>query len=308
LFVSANGIGECGGEQIVVVNGQVRIDSHQHFWKYDPRRHTWITEAMGVLKRDFLPKDLGTELDRNGIDASIAVQASQSEDETRFLLHLAESNQRIAGVVGWIDLVSPTLGDRLEYFSQFEKLCGFRHIAQDELDDRFLIRDDFLRGISQLRQFGFTYDILIYPRQLPAAIDLVSRFSEQRFVVDHLAKPDLKTQERASWAAHMRSIACNPKLYCKLSGLVTEADWLLWTPADFTFYLDTVFEAFGPERLMFGSDWPVCLLAASYRKVKQVIEDYVDRNAPKEKHEIFGANAIRFYGLKTVNYGFAAQG
>jgi L-fuconolactonase len=259
---------------------------------------------MGILKRDFLPEDLGTELDGNGIDASIAVQASQSEDETRFLLHLPENNQRIAGVVGWIDLVSPTLGDRLQYFSQFEKLCGCRHIAQDEPDDRFLIRNDFVRGFSQLRQFGFTYDILIYPRQLPAAIDLVSRFSEQRFV----AKPDLKTQERASWAAHMRSIACNPNVYCKLSGLVTEADWRNWTLADFTFYLNIVFEAFGPHRLMFGSDWPVCLLAASYQQVKQVIENYVDRNAPKEKDKIFGANAMRFYDLKTVTHGFAAQG
>jgi L-fuconolactonase len=286
----------------------VRIDSHQHFWKYDARRDAWITEAMGVLKRDFLPQDLDKELDSNGIDAPIAVQASQSEDETRFLLDLAERNQRIAGVVGWVDLLSPAVRERLHYFSQFKKLCGFRHIAQDEPDDRFLIRTDFLHGISHLQEFGFTYDILINPRQLPAALELVTKFPDQRFVVDHLAKPNIKAQERSVWAAHMRSIAHNQNVYCKLSGLVTEADWQRWTPADFTFYLDTVFEAFGPDRLMFGSDWPVCLLAASYQQVKQVIENYVDHNAPEEKDKIFGANAIRFYGLKAGIHGFAAQG
>ena len=282
------------------------IDSHQHFWKYDARRDTWITETMGILKRNFLPKDLDTELNGNGIDTSVAVQASQSEDETLFLLNLAEHNRRIAGVVGWIALVSPAVCERLQYFSQFDKLCGFRHSAQDEPDDRFLMRDDFLRGMSQLREFGFTYDILIYPRQLPAAVELVSRLSEQRFVLDHLGKPNVKAQERASWAAHMRRLARNPNVYCKLSGLVTEADWRHWTPGDFTFYLDAAFDAFGPDRLMFGSDWPVCLLAASYGQVKQVIKNYVDRNAPKEKDKIFGANAVRFYGLKTATYGFAA--
>jgi L-fuconolactonase len=286
----------------------MRIDSHQHFWKYDARRDTWITEAMGILKRDFLPQHLDKELDGSGIDASIAVQASQSEDETRFLLDLAESNQRIAGVVGWVDLVSPGVPERLRYFSQFKKLCGFRHIAQDEPDDGFLVRDDFLRGVSHLREFGFTYDILIYPRQLPASLELVCKFPEQRFVVDHLAKPDVKAQEKSVWAAHMCSIARNPNVFCKLSGLVTEANWQRWTPGDFTFYLDTVFEAFGPHRLMFGSDWPVCLLAASYQQVKQVIENYVDRNAPKGKDKIFGSNAIQFYSLKAATHGFAAQG
>ena len=276
----------------------MKIDSHQHFWRYDPARDSWITEAMSVLKRDFLPEQLTNDLDANGIDASIAVQADQSENETLFLLDLAQRNNRIAGVVGWIDLVSPEVDERLRFFSQFDKLRGFRHIAQAEPDDQFLVRHDFLRGVSRLREFDFTYDILVYPRQLPAAIDLLSRLPEQRFVIDHMAKPEIKTGESASWSECIRSIAANPNVYCKLSGLVTEADWHAWESEDFKFYLDVVFEAFGPERLMFGSDWPVCLLAASYRQVKRLIEDYVDRYSSKEKEKIFGSNAVRFYGLK----------
>jgi L-fuconolactonase len=274
------------------------IDSHQHFWRYDPARDSWITEAMSVLKRDFLPEQLTNDLDANGIDASIAVQADQSEKETLFLLDLAQHSDRIAGVVGWIDLISAQVDERLRFFSQFEKLCGFRHIAQAEPDDRFLVRRDFLGGISKLREFGFTYDILIYPKQLPAAVELVSTFPEQRFVIDHMAKPEIKTAESATWSACIRSIAGNPNVYCKLSGLVTEADWHSWDSEDFKFYLDVVFEAFGPERLMFGSDWPVCLLAASYGQVKRLIEDYVDRYSSKEKEKIFGSNAVRFYSLK----------
>jgi L-fuconolactonase len=284
----------------------MNIDSHQHFWKYDSAREAWITDAMRVLKRDFLPDELAVDLDANGIDASIAVQADQSEQETLFLLDLAERSDRIAGVVGWIDLRSAQLDDRLQFFSKFKKLCGFRHIVQAEPDDRFLLGRDFMRGISRLGEFGFAYDILIYPKQLPAAIDLASKFPEQRFVIDHMAKPAIKTRNSASWAANIRSIAGNPNVSCKLSGLVTEADWERWAPADFAYYLDVAFEAFGPDRLMFGSDWPVCLLAGSYRQVKQLIEDYVGRHAAGERAKIFGANAIRFYGLKASTHGLAA--
>jgi L-fuconolactonase len=283
----------------------MNIDSHQHFWRYKPARDTWITEAMSVLKRDFLPEQLKIDLDANGIDASIAVQADQSEDETLFLLDLARRDSRIAGVVGWIDLLSPKIDQRLRFFSQFDKLCGFRHIAQAEPDDKFLVRRDFLAGISRLREFGFTYDILIYPKQLPAAVELVSRFPEQRFVIDHIAKPEIKTHNEGSWSANIRAIARNQNAYCKLSGLVTEANWHSWKPKDFQFYLDVVFEAFGPERLMFGSDWPVCLLAASYGQVKRLIEDYVDRYWPNEKEKIFGSNAIQFYSLKVSAHGSA---
>ena len=283
----------------------MKIDSHQHFWRYDAARDAWITEPMAVLKRDFLPEHLAPELTANGIDASIAVQAGQSESETMFLLDLAEKNKRIAGVVGWVDLLSPRVGERLEYFSHFSKVCGFRHIAQAEPDDRFLAREDFVKGVAQLRAFDFTYDILIYSKQLPAAIELAARLPEQRFVVDHVAKPEIKSGKTAPWAAQMRELAQNKNVFCKLSGLVTEADWKHWKADDFKPYLDVVFDAFGVERLMFGSDWPVCLLAATYRQVKQLIENYLTGYSEADKHNIFGGNAARFYELK-AQHGLAA--
>lgn len=284
----------------------MKIDAHQHFWHYDPARDSWITDEMAILKRDFCPQDLSPECQASGIDASIAVQADQAEQETLFLLGLAENNKRIAGVVGWVDLCAPNAYDRLQFFSRFTKLSGFRHVAQSEPDDRFLVRPSFMRGISHLREFNFTYDILIYPRQLPAAIELVDHFSDQPFVLDHLAKPEIKSNNLGSWLTDIRTIAENPNVYCKLSGLVTEADWINWKPHDFRPYLDVVFDAFGPERLMFGSDWPVCLLAASYRQVKQIIEEYLEASGDDLKELIFGGNAIRFYNLHALRYGPAA--
>ena len=284
----------------------MKIDSHQHFWRYDAVRDAWITDSMAMLRSDFLPEHLAAECAANGMDASIAVQADQSENETMFLLDLAEKNKRIAGVVGWVDLLSPRVGERLEYFSHSSKLRGFRHIAQSEPDDRFLARENFVEGVAQLRAFGFTYDILIYPRQLPAAIELVARLPEQRFVVDHLAKPEIKSGKMAPWAAQMKEVAQNKNVFCKLSGLVTEADWKHWKAGDFKPYLDVVFDAFGAHRLMFGSDWPVCLLAATYRQVKQIVEEYVKGFFQSDKEKIFGGNAARFYGLKTAQHGLAA--
>ncbi len=278
------------------------IDAHQHFWTFDPARDAWITAEMSLLKRDFLPGDLIPELRANGIDACVAVQADQSEEETLFLLDLAQQHTAIAGVVGWVDLCSRNLPERLQYFSQFEKLRGFRHIVQSEPDDQFMIRAEFVRGIASLADFRFVYDILIYPKQLPVAMELVAKFPEQPFVMDHLAKPAMKASaravERSEWARHMRAIAASTNVYCKLSGLITEADWCQWCPGDFMPYLDVVFEAFGPDRLMFGSDWPVCLLAGTYRQVKQLIVDYLQGRPEAEQEKIFGANAARFYGLK----------
>lgn len=282
------------------------IDSHQHFWQYDSARHDWITEDMSAIRRDFLPRHFESERAASEVDASVAVQVDQTESETMFMLDLAERSGRIAGVVGWIDLRSPALADRLRHFSRFKKLRGFRHIAQSEPDDRFLLQPSFLDGIAQLREFNFTYDILIYPRQLPAAIDLVSRFPRQPFVLDHLAKPFIKARGLEPWASQIKSLAQNPNVFCKLSGLVTEADWSHWTPEDFRPYLDVVFDAFGSNRLMFGSDWPVCLVAASYAQVKQLIERYVDAHAPQDKEKIFGSNAIHFYGLEAASHGLAA--
>ena len=270
----------------------MKIDAHQHFWRYDPRRDRWITDEMQVLKRDFLPEDLRAERTAAGVGWTVAVQADSSENETHFLLGLAESDPEIAGVVGWVDLCAENVAERLDYFSQFEKLSGFRHIAQSEPDD-FLIREDFLRGIAQLEIFEFTYDILIYPQQLRAAAELVERFPRQRFVIDHLAKPRIKAGEREPWTTLMRRIARCENVYCKLSGLITEADWHSWRASDFTPYLDVVFEAFGTDRLMFGSDWPVCLLAGSYSQTVKLIEDY----AASGHDRIFRGNASNFYEL-----------
>jgi L-fuconolactonase len=283
------------------------IDSHQHFWQYDRQRHAWITEEMSAIRRDFLPHQLEQEIVANKVDASIVVQVDQTEAETLFLLDLSEDNPRIAGVVGWIDLCSSDIEDRLRHFAGFKKLRGFRHIAQAEPDPQFLARPDFIAGVSRLDIFGFAYDILIYPRQLPAAIELVASLPKQRFVLDHLAKPSIKSRSYGSWPGHVRTLAQNRNVFCKLSGLVSEADWRNWRPEDFHPYLDIVFDAFGPDRLMFGSDWPVCLLAATYDQVKQIIEEYVDNNASRHKEEIFGHNAVRFYQLEAATHGFAAQ-
>lgn len=275
----------------------MRIDSHQHFWKFDPVRDAWITPEMAAIRRDFLPPDLQPELAANGIDATIAVQADQCEDETRFLCDLATRHKFIAGVVGWTDLRARNLEDRLAHWSQHGGVVGFRHIAQAEPDDRFLAHPDFVAGVARLRQFGFTYDVLVYPRQLPAAIELASRLPKQPLVLDHIAKPPIRSGEMGAWCDHIRALAQSPNVYCKLSGVITEADWKGWTRGHCKPYLDVVFDAFGADRLMFGSDWPVCLLAGSYERVLGLVSDYVLTHAPREAGKIFGENALRFYGV-----------
>jgi L-fuconolactonase len=278
----------------------MNIDAHQHFWKYDPQRDGWITDEMSLLKRDFLPDHLIGEWQANGIGGSITVQTDQSEDETEFLLNLAVRHSMIRGVVGWLNLSSPQLPERLAHFAKFKKLRGLRHIVQSEPDDRFMLRPDFCRGIARLKEFDFTFDILIYPRQLPAAIELVEKFPDQKFVLDHLAKPLIQTQEIEPWAKQIRMLASHPNVFCKLSGLVTEANWTNWQPSDFEPYFDVAFDSFGVDRLMFGSDWPVCLLAASYRQVHEVVEQYIARFHTGSRGKIFGLNAVKFYGL-TIN-------
>lgn len=283
----------------------MRIDAHQHFWQYDPARDGWITEEMAVLKKDFFPQELLPELARNGMTGCISVQASQAEAETLFLLDLASRHKTIQGVVGWVDLCASNVAERLESLSQHAKLCGFRHIVQAEPDDRFMLRPAFLRGIEALGQAGFTYDILIYPRQLPAAIDLASRYSQQSFVLDHMAKPAIRQGHCHDWARDLRTLAENRNVYCKVSGLVTEADWKQWREDDFKPYLDAVFEAFGVDRIMFGSDWPVCLLAASYDDVVGIVADYT-RNFPSlDAEKIFGLNAAHFYGQRAARHAIA---
>jgi L-fuconolactonase len=252
---------------------------------------------MAPIKRNFLPDDIVPELKRNHVDECIAVQADQSEEETMFLLDLARQHDFIRGVVGWVDLRSDRVPERLQFLSQFSKLCGFRHIVQAEADDGFMLRQDFMRGIGELQAFGFTYDILIYARQLPAAIELVSRFLEQKFVLDHIAKPAIKTREIDGWEREIRQLAVFSNVFCKLSGLITEADWCRWRFSDLKPYLDVVFDCFGADRLMFGSDWPVCLLAGSYAQVKQIIVNFTETLPQLDRDKVFGGSASRFYGL-----------
>ncbi len=273
------------------------IDSHQHFWKYHPIKDAWITDDMSVIQADFLPHHLLDILQQNGVDGCVAVQADQSETETEFLLELAADHPFVKGVVGWIDLRAANLAERLAYYAQFEKLKGFRHIVQGEPDPAFLLRDDFCQGIQALAPYDLTYDILVYPIQLAAVEQFVQRFPAQRLVIDHMAKPYCKTGEIKAWEESMRAIAAAPNVYCKISGLVTEADWQRWKPADFAPYLDVVLEAFGPQRLMYGSDWPVCLLAGEYAQVKGLVTDYISRLSAAEQTAVMGGNAAAFYKL-----------
>ncbi len=281
----------------------MKIDSHQHFWKYDPREYPWIDDAKAALRRDYLPADLAREQGTTSYDGSIVVQARQTLEETRWLLELAEKDPRIRGVVGWVDLQSPTVRDQLAAFAVHPKLVGVRHVVQDEPDDRFMLRPEFLRGIAALAEFALVYDILIFPKQLPAAIELARRFPSQPFVLDHIAKPFIKDHLLSPWTEQIRELAACPNVHCKVSGMVTEADWRGWKPADFTPYLEVVLAAFGPSRLMIGSDWPVCLLAADYGAVMGLAQDYFARLSSADQGKVFGGNALAFYQRRAVVAG-----
>ena len=274
-----------------------KIDSHQHFWKYHPVKDAWINDDMKVIERDFMPEDLEPLLHENSIDGCIAIQADQSETETHFLLELAQNNDFVKGVVGWVDLRNPDLKSRLDYFSQFKKLKGFRHIVQAEPEDDFLLKDVFCNGIAQLEKYNFTYDILILPKHLPYAVEFVKRFPNQKFVIDHLAKPNFKQNDFSDWEKGIIAIAKCENVYCKVSGLVTEADWNNWNEADFFFCLDVVTEAFGTERLLFGSDWPVCLLAADYSQTLEIVTNYFSKFSETDQEKFWNGNAIAFYNL-----------
>jgi L-fuconolactonase len=275
----------------------MRIDAHQHFWVYDPSEYSWIDDSMASIRRDFLPADLKPDLERSGFDGTVAVQVRQTLEETRWLLELAASASYIKGVVGWVDLRSAQVQSQLESFAQNPKLVGIRHIVQSEPNDQFLLQPDFLRGIAALGEFDLAYDILIYPKHLPVAAEFVRRFPDQRFVLDHLAKPPIKSGEIHSWALGIRELASLPNVFCKLSGLVTEADWRHWTPAHFLPYLDTAFECFGPERLMIGSDWPVCTVAASYSQAVDIVKNYLSNFTEEVREAVLGGNATRFWKL-----------
>lgn len=275
----------------------MKIDAHQHFWHYDPIRDNWISPEMGVLRRNFMPEDLAPHLKRNGVSGCLAIQADQSENETRFLLGLSGRYDFIKGVVGWVDFASANIEERLEYWSGFEKLKGFRHIIQAEPETDFMLRSDFCKGIAGLKKFGFTYDLLVQPRHLPSLVKFVSLFPDQPFVIDHLAKPLIGKGEINDWKRGIEKLARFGNTYCKLSGMVTEADLTHWNKADFKPYIDVVMESFGVDRVMFGSDWPVCLLGASYDQACLILEQNTLGLSVGDKIKLWGHNAAKFYRL-----------
>ncbi|MGV3509216.1 MAG: amidohydrolase family protein [Sphingobacteriaceae bacterium] len=274
-----------------------RIDSHQHFWRFDPVRDSWINDEMQAIKRDFLPEDLAPILLENNIDGCVAVQADQSEEQNAFLLELAAAHPFIKGVVGWVDLRADNIKESLEFYKQYDKMKGFRHVLQGEEDRALMLKPEFKRGIAELSNYDFSYDILIYPDQLKYTEEFVSAFPNQRFVIDHIAKPNIKDKILDGWRADIESVAKHSNVSCKVSGMVTEADWKNWKAEDFTPYLDVVFEAFGANRVMYGSDWPVCEVAGGYRKMIRIVQAYTSKLSVAEQDMFWGQNAINFYKL-----------
>lgn len=273
------------------------IDSHQHFWKFDPVRDSWITEEMKVIQRDFAPEDIKPLLDNNNIGGCVAVQADQSDEENSFLLAQAEKNDFVKGVVGWVDFQAEDVEEKLIQYSSHDKLKGFRHVLQGEKQRDFMLRPAFKNGIGKLKHFNFSYDILIFPDQLKFTLDFVRSFPDQRFVIDHIAKPYIKDKKIDEWKNDMQALANEGNVSCKISGMVTEADWKNWRKEDFKPYLDVVVESFGVKRIMYGSDWPVCLVAASYDKMFQIVKEYFSGFSNDEQQLFFGTNATQFYNL-----------
>lgn len=275
----------------------MRIDSHQHFWIYEAAEYPWIDDARDALKVDYMPADLRPLMAANGIDGAVAVQARQNPRETEFLLELADTHDFIRGVVGWLDLRSDDIAAQLERFAPHPRLVGVRHIVHDEADDRFMLGGSFLEGLALLQQYQLTYDLLLYPRHLRVAIDVVKRFPDQPFVLDHISKPFIKDGILEPWEREVRELASYDNVWCKVSGMVTEAAWKAWTQEDFLPYLDAVFDCFGSDRLMFGSDWPVCTLSGSYSEVVGIVRSYIEGLPDDEKDKVMGGNATAFYGL-----------
>jgi L-fuconolactonase len=275
----------------------MRIDAHQHFWRYNRDEYGWIDDSMAVLRRDFMPPDLRPELAGAGFDACVAVQVRQSREETRWLLDLAQQHPFIAGVIGWVDLRAADVREQLVELAKHPKLLGIRHIVQSEPDDRFLLQPEFQRGISMLSDFNLTYDLLIHPRHLPVAVELVRTFPRQHFVLDHLAKPQIKAGILHPWNSHIRELAQFPNVFCKLSGMVTEADWKTWRPEHFAPFLAVALESFGPERLMIGSDWPVCRVAATYSQVMTLVFEFFGKYPAAVGESILGGTAQKLWNL-----------
>ncbi|MEI6714411.1 MAG: amidohydrolase family protein [Verrucomicrobiota bacterium] len=272
------------------------LDAHQHFWSYSAAEYPWIPPGS-ALHRDWLPADLEQIQAPLGGAGSIAVQARQSLEESRWLLELADRFESIRGVVGWVDLRSEAVEEQLARFAGHEKFVGVRHVVQDEVDDRFLVGKDFLRGVRKLEAFGLRYDLLIFPKQLPAAIELVQELGAQPFVLDHCAKPHIQAGELEPWAQQLRKLGSFANVSCKVSGIVTEADWTAWSLEGMKRYLDVVEDAFGRGRLMWGSDWPVCLHASSYERWVEVCREWTGDWSEQERAGFWGGNAAKFYGV-----------
>jgi len=275
----------------------MRIDSHVHLWEYDPEQYGWISPEAKVLQCNYLPDDLAKLQEPLGFDGAVAVQARQTLEETEFLLGLANEHENVLGVVGWVDLRGDEVEAQLERFANHPAFCGVRHVVQDEPDDRFIVRDDFVRGVRALTSFDLVYDILIYHRQLPATLEFVEMFPDQSFVINHNAKPDYKSGELEPWATHMRELARCPNVSCKASGMVSDFRDERWPAGTFEPYLDVVFEAFGTDRVMIASDWPVCLLGAGYADTLKVVTDYICTLTANEQEAVLGGNAMRVYGI-----------
>ncbi|MDO6736329.1 amidohydrolase [Wenyingzhuangia sp. 2_MG-2023] len=275
----------------------MNIDSHQHFWKYEPVKHSWIDDEMAVIRKDFMPSDLKSVYQQNNIDGCVAVQADQTLAETDFLLDLATKNDFIKGIVGWVDFRGADIDEVLKHYSQFEKIKGFRHVVQGESDPNFLLRPDFLNGIAKLEQYNFTYDILVFPHQLGSVLEFVKKFPNIKFVIDHIAKPYIKDGFYDGWALLMKEIASYSNVYCKLSGMITEADYKTWSYHELVPYMQLVLNVFGADRILFGSDWPVCLVAGNYEKVRKITTDFIAPLTIDEQESIMGSNAVKFYNL-----------
>jgi L-fuconolactonase len=275
----------------------MRIDTHQHFWKYSKEEYPWIGEDMEVLAQDRLPRDLNPLLRETNIQGTVAVQARQTVEETESLLAMAEEYDFIRGVVGWVDLRSPNVDAQLERFKNKPKMVGVRHVVQDEPDDLFVLGEDFMRGIGKLKPYDLVYDLLIFPHQLPAAVELVKRFPDQVFILDHMAKPYIKDGQMSPWESDIKKLASFENVSCKVSGMVTEADWHNWTAEDFRPYMEVVLQAFGAKRLTIGSDWPVCTLAGEYGSIICIAADFVAQLSDDEQKAIWEGNPGRIYGL-----------
>jgi len=276
----------------------MKIDSHQHFWVFNEKEYGWMDNTMQSIRINQLPPHLNKELQKIGFDGSIAVQARQSIEETEWLLWLSDQFDYIKGVVGWVDLQSPKVDEQLDKYSKHAKLVGVRHVIHDEPNDDFMLGKNFLNGIRLLEKYKLAYDILIFPKHLPNTLKFVEQFPNQTFILDHIAKPLIKDKIISPWKEDMEQLAKFPNVYCKVSGMVTEANWNEWTKNDFKPYLDVVFDAFGADRVMIGSDWPVCKVAAEYKQVMDIVLEYIQPFSIQDKNKIIGENAIKAYHLK----------